>query len=416
MATLFFSPEDLPFRTQVSALFFLQNTLEAMVRKALECDETEFHGKACTAALLEQARQIDEHVQQCHQELGGAAVSAMVANHHRCSSPAVEEEKETTTTTKAKNFLPPPQGNTPPGVAIAFLASLLKKHFPKETSPFHTQDIEEVLIYAARKHARGVSSSSSSSSLSLRDASAVLENHPHTESVRAREALLLQDSAAVDTGRAESSEAGTFSVSPTYSSASTLTVEQFYQLFPWIDPHYLSSQREALQERIIGEIGAKGKDSGTDRTRKKRSTEPWNCPVCTLENEAAFATCSACGTRRVILSEEEEEEKGESEDSPWGCEACTFINDSRRHPACSVCLTPNPKVLHTPSPMHGGKGGGSGSGSSHSTTMMDASAYCPDDHWVCSLEYGGCSKVNPKTEFYCSACEKSRPGLAHVRF
>lgn len=416
VATLFFSPEDLPFRTQVSALFFLQNTLEAMVRKALECDETEFHGKACTAALLEQARQIDEHVQQCHQELGGAAVSAMVANHHRCSSPAVEEEKETTTTTKAKNFLPPPQGNTPPGVAIAFLASLLKKHFPKETSPFHTQDIEEVLIYAARKHARGVSSSSSSSSLSLRDASAVLENHPHTESVRAREALLLQDSAAVDTGRAESSEAGTFSVSPTYSSASTLTVEQFYQLFPWIDPHYLSSQREALQERIIGEIGAKGKDSGTDRTRKKRSTEPWNCPVCTLENEAAFATCSACGTRRVILSEEEEEEKGESEDSPWGCEACTFINDSRRHPACSVCLTPNPKVLHTPSPMHGGKGGGSGSGSSHSTTMMDASAYCPDDHWVCSLEYGGCSKVNPKTEFYCSACEKSRPGLAHVRF
>lgn len=416
VATLFFAPEDLPFRTQVSALFFLQNALEAMARKALACDETEFHGKACTAAVVEQARQIDLHIQQCHTELTRGDASTM--GTPLPVSPAAMEEKS-----KEKDLQPHRSPST--GVAISYLASLLQRHFPKETSPFHTQDIEEVLVYAARKKSGLVPSSS----LSLPDASAVSKTHDMEREQWARGEPVVcgggGGSAAVEMSGRESSDAdgGPFLASTVAdSSVNALTVEQFYALFPWIDPDYLSSQRDALRARIMGEIAAKKQErgGGTDRSPKKRSTEPWNCPTCTLQNEAVFATCSACNTRRVILSGEaqEEEENGEGEDSPWGCEACTFINDSRRQPLCSVCLTPNPNVLHTPSPRHGadGSGGSGGGGLSHLATMMQDNTYCPDDHWVCSLEHGGCSKVNPKTEFYCTACEKSRPGLAHVRF
>lgn len=328
VASLFFSPKDLPFRTQVSALFFLQNSLEAMARKLLERSETELRGKECSFTLAERAKNIDSQIQQCNTELLSFAMP-------RRDSMDNSGEKMERADMKDASYVRLP---------ISFLAAVLKKHFPKESSALHVQDIEEVLAYAARKNE-----------------------------------------------------------STSSSSFDSLTVKEFYQLFPWIHPEKLSQEHEDFEAQLLNGANTSSENGSTGRG-KKRSSEPWDCPTCTLHNEAAFITCSACGTRRPVADDAREEEC----DSTWACEACTFINESRRQPSCSICLTPNPNVLETSSSR--------GTAGSLSAAMMGVEPYCPEDHWVCSLEHGGCSKLNPKTEFYCTACEKSRPGLAHVRF
>ena len=41
---------------------------------------------------------------------------------------------------------------------------------------------------------------------------------------------------------------------------------------------------------------------------------------------------------------------------------------------------------------------------------------CPPDKWECSVEKGGCSFFNPKSQFYCDMCNRARPDLGTVRF
>jgi hypothetical protein len=40
---------------------------------------------------------------------------------------------------------------------------------------------------------------------------------------------------------------------------------------------------------------------------------------------------------------------------------------------------------------------------------------CPRDKWVCASEKGGCTFFNPKSNFYCEMCNRSRPDLANIR-
>mmetsp|Transcript_34135 Transcript_34135/g.89813 ORF Transcript_34135/g.89813 Transcript_34135/m.89813 type:complete len:1087 (-) Transcript_34135:500-3760(-) len=41
---------------------------------------------------------------------------------------------------------------------------------------------------------------------------------------------------------------------------------------------------------------------------------------------------------------------------------------------------------------------------------------CPPDSWECSVDRGGCSFFNPKTQYYCDMCNRARPDLGTVRF
>mmetsp|Transcript_6916 Transcript_6916/g.12436 ORF Transcript_6916/g.12436 Transcript_6916/m.12436 type:complete len:262 (+) Transcript_6916:78-863(+) len=41
---------------------------------------------------------------------------------------------------------------------------------------------------------------------------------------------------------------------------------------------------------------------------------------------------------------------------------------------------------------------------------------CPPDKWECSVERGGCSFFNDKSQYYCDMCNRARPDLGTVRF
>ena len=82
-----------------------------------------------------------------------------------------------------------------------------------------------------------------------------------------------------------------------------------------------------------------------------------------------------------LIDMEEEKEK-----SRWQCSNCTYINfpfDT----VCEVCGMGFGGTLHVPA-----------------------------DKWMCDPAYGGCTFFNPKSQFYCEICNKSRPDLAKVRF
>lgn len=351
VASLFLSPKELPFRTQLSSLFFLQNNLQAMTTKLVENIKMEFLGEGRSSTVVKRANLIERQIHEFNAELKNLAISLAHPQNTdkrimgQADGKGEEEEEE-----KKKEV-----GVANVGIPSASLASLVKKYFSKETSAFNVQDLEEALLFGAWKN-------KASASFSFR----------------------------------------------------ILTMNEFYEIFPFIHPEQVSKDRITSQIYMLYSsitVDEQGNSGGRREGGKQHSMEPWACPVCTLVNEAAFGTCSACGSRRPIRESVGEDNDDTEEDAAWACEACTFINDSRRQAICSVCLTPNPNILQTSS-----TGGGGGGDAFQAALMSSMETYCPEDHWVCSLEHGGCSKVNPKTEFYCTACEKSRPGLAHVRF
>jgi len=77
-------------------------------------------------------------------------------------------------------------------------------------------------------------------------------------------------------------------------------------------------------------------------------------------------------------------------DHQWICENCTFINMPFTE-VCEICGWPWPT-------------GGA--------TINQKSR----THWICAGEKGGCTLMNPNTEFYCEACNRARPDYASTRF
>ena len=126
-------------------------------------------------------------------------------------------------------------------------------------------------------------------------------------------------------------------------------------------------------------------------------TVEWACGACTCINPKDLRARCVCGTARP---------GGHSPHppTPWACSVCTLINEATSY-VCSVCGTADPAAEARRK-----QAGGS------SATVSMAEQRCPDGHWVCSVEHGGCSKFNLNSAYYCEVCDKGRPNLASIRF
>lgn len=247
--------------------------------------------------------------------------------------------------------------------SLSYVAALLKTHFPSEIGRLNEYELERSLAYAYWRKNRGGNG---------------CDEEANPEVHRA-----LVEPCLSETQRAAGGTASTFCV----------TSQELFDLLPWLDTSFIQDQLNSY----VAETFSSPSSAASEFSHQV----PWNCAVCTLLNDATVAVCVACLTPRPSDAAGAEEV-----DSPWACGACTFLNSSRRQPVCSICFGPNPHALSD----------------AGATSTRDAASsgltptVCEEGYWVCELEQGGCTKVNPNSEFYCTACEKGRPGLSHVRF
>lgn len=204
-----------------------------------------------------------------------------------------------------------------------------------------------------------------------------------------------------------------------------------FAAFPALDMHLVVQRSSAAAAtNTLSSSSAPGSPPPAAAGGTVAAQEPWHCEACTYRNEPTSRVCAMCMSSRpkssttaaaaassspppaLSTGDNVHDEDEEGTDCPWQCPVCTFINDTRATPVCTVCLANNPNPLvDRAKATSGGAGGGA-----YDPMMGDVSWDCPEGYWVCSVEHGGCSKFNPNNVFYCQVCEKARPNLASVRF